>query len=322
MTEISSLVSAGAENGPYIWRDGDIVPWGDATVHVTSVGHASVSSVFEGIKAYWNPSHEQLYVFRLEDHMRRLLESSRIARLDQRLEVGDLVAGTLDLLRANEARRDTYIRPWTFIPGLVREQIAPAGTVVETVIDTWPFETQMGDERGCRAAVSSWTRINDRSMPPRVKAFANYHNSRLATAEAKENGHDWPILLNEAGKVTEGPGACIALVRDGRVVTPSIASGVLDSITRSVFLDVISTDLGMQIEEREVDRTELYIADELFFIGTGWEILPIYAVDGLTVGTGRMGEVAHAFDGRYHGIVRGDEPAYASWLTPVWNITT
>lgn len=319
MTEISSLVSKGAQNAPYLWIGGEIVPWDDATVHVTSVGHGSVSSVFEGIKAYWNPEHEQLYVFRLEDHMRRLLESSRIARLDHGVDISDLVEGTLDLLRAIDARQDTYIRPWTYIPGLVREQIAPAGTLVETVIDTWPFKTLMGTDRGCRAAVSSWTRINDRSMPPRVKAFANYHNSRLATAEARVNGHDWPILLNDAGKVTEGPGACVAFVRDGRVVTPSLGSGVLDSITRSVFLDVVATDLGTHVEEREVDRTELYLADELFYIGTGWEILPILEIDGLTVGSGRMGDVARAFDSRYHAIVRGNDPARVPWLTPVWN---
>jgi branched-chain amino acid aminotransferase len=318
MTQISSLVTAGAKNGPYLWKGGKIMPWGDATVHVTAVGHSSVSSVFEGIKAYWNPEHEELYVFRLADHMRRLLESNRIVRLDQPMDVGDLVEATIDLLRANETRRDTYIRPWTFIPGVVREQIAPADTVVETVIDTWPFESQMGTERGCRAAISSWARISDRSMPPRVKAFANYHNSRLATAEAKENGHDWPILLNEAGRVTEGPGACIALVRDGTVITPSLTSGVLDSITRSAFLDVASTNLALSVEEREVDRTELYVADELFFIGTGWEILPIYAIDGLKVGDGRMGVIARAFDERYHSIVRGNDPTRLDWLTPVW----
>ena len=164
--------------------------------------------------------------------------------------------------------------------------------------------------------MSSWQRINDAAMPPRVKAFSNYHNGRLAMMEARENGHDWPILLNERHKVSEGPGACIALVRDGTVVTPSLTSGVLESITRDTVLRLLD-ESGTPVVEREVDRSELYLADELYFMGTGWEILPITSVDGLPVGGGRPGPVTQRLAAEYARLVRGRSGRHDDWLTEV-----
>lgn len=319
MSRMSSLVTADAKSPEYLWWDGDVRPWQAATVHVTSVGHASVSSVFEGIKAYWNADHEQLYVFRLREHMQRLVDSARLAQLPTGYTADELSGGCLELLRALGVRRDTYIRPWTFVRGLVREQIAPAGTETSTVIDTWPFSSQLHTDRGCRVSVSSWTRISDNVMPPRVKAFSNYHNSRLATIEATANGHDWPILLNERGKVTEGPGSCVMLVRGGRLITPSLTSGVLESITRDTVLQLARDRLGLPIEERDVDRTELYLAEEVFYVGTGWEILPILAVDHHAVADGRMGDVTRRIERLYSAVVHGSDDTYRTWCTSVWS---
>lgn len=315
---LSSLVSPDAPRPEFLWRNGALTPWAEAVVHVNAVGHASVSSVFEGLKAYWNPEAEQLYAFRLGEHLQRLQYSLKVVRLRTRFSLADLVQGVLDLLRANQSRGDTYIRPWAFIEGVVYEQIAPADSPAEVIIDTWPFQSRMLTERGCRACISSWTRIGDNVLPPRVKAFSNYHNSRLATMEAKANGYDWPILLNDHHKVTEGPGSCVALIRDGKLITPDLASGVLESITRATLLSVAPEALSLPVIERPVDRTELYGADEAFFMGTGWEILPILEVDGLPVGDGKMGPVTRALDRLYHDLVRGIDPRFPSMRTPVY----
>ncbi len=315
---ITSLVSNPDQYPEYIWRNGENIPWQSAMVHVNAVGHASVSSVFEGIKAYYNSEQDQLYVFRLEEHMKRFIESARIVRLGLSYDSQELVAATLMLLKANQERQDVYIRPWCFVEGIVREQIAPSGTKTEMVIDSWSFNTQMLTQRGCSCCVSSWRRIDDTSMPPRAKVFSNYHNSRFATIEAKQGGYDWPIFLNDRGKVTEGPGACIAMVREGKLITPNITSGVLESITRATLMQLAQDVLQLPIEEREIDRTELYVCDELFFMGTGWEILPITTIDGLVVGDGKMGSVATKLDQAYHDIVRGNNPQYLHWLTPVY----
>ncbi|MEU8118669.1 aminotransferase class IV [Spirillospora sp. NPDC049024] len=311
---LDSLASPQAGHPRWIWRNGELVPWEQATVHVNAVGHASVAAVFEGVKAYLADDGRRLLVFRLDDHMRRLADSARICRLELRHTPGELGRAVLDLLRANECHDDTYLRPWVFPSGIIREQMVPAGSACEAVIDSWPFHARPPAAEGCSAAVSSWSRIGDASMPPRVKAFSNYHNGRLAAIEARTNGHDWPILLNERHKVSEGPGSCVALVRDGTVITPSLTSGVLDSLTRATALDLLA-DLGVPVEVREVDRTELYLADELFFMGTAWEILPITTIDGLPVGDGKPGDLTRCLADAYRATVRGVDTRHPEWLT-------
>jgi branched-chain amino acid aminotransferase len=316
--QVASLVSQDVRHAEHIWRNGQIIPWTDAMVHVRAAGHSTVPAVFEGIKAYWSAGHGQLYVFRLREHMQRLLDSIKVVRLRNNWSLDDLVGGTIDTLRANQVRQDMYIRPWAFIEGIVYEQIAPANAPAEVVIDIWPFRSAMLTERGCRVCISSWTRISDNVMPPRVKAFSNYHNSRLGAIEATANGYDWPLFLNDRGKVTEGPGACVALVRHGTLITPDISSGLLESITRATILQLVGEWLGIPVVEREVERTELYLADELFYMGTGWEVLPILDVDGLPVGNGQMGPITKAIDRAYHDLVRGIDPGHEEWRTPVW----
>ncbi|MFF9426127.1 branched-chain amino acid transaminase [Streptomyces sp. NPDC014746] len=309
-----ALASPGAGHPEWIWRSGALLPWEEARIHVNAVGHASAAAVFEGIKAYRAADGERLLLFRLRDHLERLRTSARICRLDLPYDTDEMVDAVVRTIRANGYRDDAYIRPWAFPEGIIREQMVPAGARCELVIDTWPFDSGLKRTQGCRAAVSSWLRIGDASTPPRVKAFSNYHNGRLALMEARENGHDWPILLNERHKVTEGAAACLALVRDGVVITPSLTSGVLDSITRSTALTLLR-ELGVPVEEREVDRTELYLADELFFMGTAWEILPVTSVDGLPVGTGAPGPVTGRLEAAYTRLVRGESGEHRDWFT-------
>ncbi|MGY4953030.1 branched-chain amino acid transaminase [Streptomyces nigrescens] len=316
MSIMDSLVRNDRGGPKWLWRSGSLVPWADARIHVNAVGHASVASVFEGIKAYVSHDGNRLLAFRLDEHLRRLYESARLVRIEIPYGVETLRDAVIEVLRANEYREDVYLRPWAFPAGIVQEQMVPAGVSCELVVDSWTFQSGLGTERGCRAAVSSWTRINEASMPPRVKAFSNYHNGRLAMIEARENGHDWPILLNERGKVSEGPGACIAIVRDGVVSTPSTTSGILESLTRETSITLLR-ELGHTVVERDVDRTELYLADEVFFMGTGWEILPVTWVDGLKVGEGEAGPVTRALDAAYHSVVRGRSAEHADWLTEI-----
>lgn len=311
-----ALASTDAGHPEWIWRSGSLVPWDEARVHVNAVGHASVAAVFEGIKAYRAADGRRLLVFRLDDHLRRLVDSARICRLSLPCDAETLHGATVDLLSANDYRQDTYLRPWAYPGGIVREQMVPAGAPCEVIIDSWPFSTSLDTSRGCRAGVSSWQRVPDAAMPPRVKAFSNYHNGRLALMEARENGHDWPVMLNERHKVSEGAAACIALVRDGVVSTPSLSSGVLPGITRDTAITLLRA-LGIPVEEREVDRSELYLADEIFFMGTAWEVLPVTTIDGLAVGDGTPGQVTRRLSQAYRALVRGEDDRFPQWITEV-----
>ncbi|MFC2108616.1 branched-chain-amino-acid transaminase, partial [Candidatus Bipolaricaulota bacterium] len=288
------------ETAKYLWRNGALVPWDEALIHVNSVGHASVASIFEGVKAYWNPDDEELYVFRLEEHLDRFLASIKMVRYGFEYTKSDLQQAVMSLLTANEYRRDVYIRPYVFQAGVVRELLQPTpGKSTELVIDSWPFSSYRDPGHALDVCVSSWTRIADNALPPRLKCFSNYHNGRLAAMEATVGGYDWPVLLDTNGKVTEGPGACIAIVRNGCVVTPPITSSILESITRSTIISIAVEDLRLAVQERVIDRTELYLADEIFFLGTGWEIMPVASVDRLPVGTRAPGPVTKSIGDRY-----------------------
>ncbi len=302
-----------------IWRNGEIIPWKDALIHINSVGHASVAGIFEGIKAYWNESEKQLYVFRLHEHMVRFLNSIKMVRYGFEYRLEDLNKAVLDLIRANEYRSDVYIRPYIFQKGIVRELLqAQPGKPTELVIDSWPFISYKDMDQALHVCVSSWTRISDNVLPPRLKCFSNYHNGRLAAMEATVSGYDWAILLDGRGKVTEGPGACLALVRNEQVILPTVTNGILESVTRDSVMHLLKDVLRIPFVEREVDRTELYLADELFFLGTGWEIMPAVSVDRLDVGDGKTGPITRAIADIYKKVATAQDSRFPEWRTPVW----
>ncbi len=307
------------EVADFIWRNGKIIPWAEATIHVNAVGHASVAAIFEGIKAYWNEEQEELYVFRLEEHLERFLDSIRMVRYGFEYTRQDLRGAVLELLKANEYRRDVYIRPYIFQKGLVRELLqAQPGKATELIIDSWPFSSYRDTNKALQVCVSSWTRISDNVMPPRLKCFSNYHNGRLAAMDAVVAGYDWPIMLDDRGKVTEGPGACLLLVRKGRVIAPPVTSAILESVTRETIFTLLEEVLKIPFEQREVDRTELYVADEIFFVGTGWEIMPVASVDRLPVGSGKTGPITLGIVEAYRKVVTGQDERHPEWRTPVW----
>jgi branched-chain amino acid aminotransferase len=301
-------------NPPYVWLDGQLTPWDKATVHMTQLGTASVSSVFEGIRGYWNADQKKLYVFQLDAHVKRFAQSIRLIRLPS-LDVSNVKQGVIDLLRANGANDDIYIRPFAYAEaaqfgGLPSDK-------AHIIVSTQPWTSRLMTDKMNHAVVVSWTRISDNVLPPRIKASSNYLNSRYASQEAQRHGYDSAILLNHVGKVAEGPGACLMLVRNGTLITPGITSGILESITRETIIEIARDLLGLKVVEREVDRTELYVADEVFFCGTGAEITPVASVDRFTVGDGKMGPVTTRLMKLYNDIVRGIDSRCPEWRTPV-----
>lgn len=302
-------------NFPTVWWDDKLVPWDSATIHVTQIGTASVSSVFEGIRAYLNPQTQQLAIFRLDAHLRRFLQSIRLVRLECEYTLENLHDAAVALMRANKPETDVYLRPFAYAES--RTFGSATSTLAHVIMHVTDWESKLKTDVVSHAAVSSWTRLTDNQMAPRVKASANYLNSRYASEEARRNGYDHAILLTPQGKVAEGPGMCLMLVRDGKIVTPPVTGGILESITRETVMQIAREKLDLAVVEREVDRTELYAADEAFFCGTGIEVVPIVSVDRLNLGGGEPGEITQRVLTAYHDIVRGIDSSYPEWSTTI-----
>ncbi|HXI15600.1 MAG TPA: aminotransferase class IV [Chloroflexota bacterium] len=319
---------SGRPRGPvktpaYLWMDGRLVPWDEASVHPSRLGWSTIGAVFEGIKAYWNEAEGKLYGWQFAEHYDRFQQSMRLERMRPDFTPEQLVEASVELLRANDAHEDTYVRPLAWHADATwfgHMEDSRTGIVITTA----PFTSGLGSGKAVRACVSSWTRVGDNQLSPRIKCISNYQNSRMALLEATLNGYDQPIILNSQGRVTEGPAACIFIVRDGVVITPSLTSGILESITRTAVLRLCRDELGLPTEEREVDRTELYVAEEIFFCGTGAEIMPVCEVDHYRVGpadsaggAAGMGPLTAQIEQLFHAVVRGTQHGYGYWRTPI-----
>ena len=301
----------------YVWWNGKQVRWEDATVHVTELGWSTVGAVFEGIRAYWNAETESLNVFRLREHLERLEDSMRLVRLQLDYSVEELTEIILALLQANDVREDTYIRPLGYTLETSGKRFAQVGAEAGLLINTHAMPTHLQTGVRYTARVSSWRRISEDVMPPRVKNLSNYRNGQLAGNEAKADGYDTAILLNHVGTVAECPGSCVMMVRDGKVVTPDVTSSILESITRDALLQLAAGELGLEVVERQIDRTELYLADELFSCGTAAEITPIVEVDRYRIGDGDMGPVTRKLESAFRDTLLGRETRRNDWRTPV-----
>jgi branched-chain amino acid aminotransferase len=298
----------------YLYLNGELVPYADARIHVQSGAVKYGASVFEGLRAYWNPAHEELYVFRLKEHVDRLLGSMRLMRMDHAFTREELGRSILDVLRKNAVRQDVHIRQTAFIAGDGDlDATGPVGLSVDARV------RKVTEKPGIAVCVSSWTRIADGTMPPRIKCSANYQNSRLAMLEARTNGYEGTLLLNGRGKLAEAPGACCFVVRGGTPMTPPVTADILESVTRTTLLELFRTELGQAPVERDIDRTELYVADEVFLCGSGWEITPVLSIDRLPLGDGiQPGPLTRGIQACYFAVVRGEKPAYRHWLTPLY----
>lgn len=300
---------------PYMSLNGDVVAYEDARVHAFSGVVKYGCAVFEGMRAYWSASARELYVFRLREHLERLRFGMKVMRFDEIYEEAYLRDGVLRMLRANELREDAHIRVIAYLDG--DDELAATGPV-GLIAGAVPRPSSRAVRDGIHVRVASWTRIADNAMPARVKCTGNYVNNRAAEIEAKKDGHDGVLILTSQGKVSEGSGACLFLVRDGVLHTPDRASDILESITRDTVLRLAAEVTGRAALERTVDRSELYAAEEAFWCGSGQEIVPIRSIDRLPVGDGEVGPVTRALQGRYFALVRGEDGAYPEWRTAVW----
>lgn len=295
--------------------NGNLMPLKDAKVSITAPGLSYAALVFEGIRAYWNEEHKQLYIFRLEEHLYRFINSMKLLKFIDYPNISSIKADILQNIQANNYKEDIYIR----LQGYIDEWGEMAvRTPVSTSIVSYPRPRAIAFTEGKKFTVSSWQRLDDNASPPRIKASANYLNSRLASIQAKESGYDGGIMLGANGKVSEGPGGCIFLIRNGNLITPSITSGILESITRDSILEIAET-LKLNFETRDVDRTELYIADEIFYCGTGQEIMPILSVDKMLAGDGMRGKITKMLQNEFTEIVRGNNPNFKNWISSTYN---
>lgn len=310
-----------AANPAYLWWDGKQVAWADATLHISEVGWSTVGGVFEGIRAYWNGDEQELYVFRLREHLERLARSMKLVRLPLPYSVDDLTTAIVDLLRANEVREDTYIFPLGFAADSYGHRYDLPEQSSSLVIRTKPMPSHLGEDIAYTGRVSSWRRISEDVMPPRVKNLSNYRNGQLARMEAAEDGYDTSLLLNQQGKVAEAPGACVMLVRDGKLITPDLTSSVLESITRDALITLAKETIGILVEERPVDRTEFYVGDEAFLCGTAAEVTPVVELDHYAIGDGKIGPITRKLQAAYEAALRGTDGSYSDWRTPAGVVT-
>ena len=294
--------------------NGNLMPLKDAKVSITAPGLSYAALVFEGIRAYWNKEHKQLYIFRLDEHLKRFINSMKLLKFIDYPNLSSIKADILQNIQANNYQEDIYIR----LQGYIDEWGEMAvRSPVSTSIVSYPRPRAIAFTEGKNFTISSWQRLDDNASPPRIKASANYLNSRLASIQAKESGYDGGIMLGPNGKVSEGPGGCIFLVRNGNLITPSITSGILESITRDSILK-ISKKINLKTETRDVDRTELYIADEIFYCGTGQEIMPILSVDKMLAGDGMPGKITKLLQHEFTEIVRGKNSNFENWITSTY----
>jgi branched-chain amino acid aminotransferase len=303
-----------------IWHNGRLIDWNDATIHVLAHVTSYGSSVFEGIRCYATPAGPA--IFRVREHIRRLLDSAKIYRIEVKHTVDELAAAMSELVRVNKLE-SCYFRPLV-LRGYGDVGVLPFANPVETYIACWEWGKYLGEEalaEGVDVCVSSWTRIAPNTLPALAKAGANYMNSQLIRMEAHLNGYAEGIALDTSGYVSEGSGENIFVVRDGKILTPPLGASVLPGITRDSVMQ-LSESLGIPVTETLVPREMLYIADEVFFSGTAAEITPIRSVDRITIGKGSRGPVTEKLQKAFFDIVQGHAPDHFGWLTPVTNSVT
>ena len=297
----------------YLIQNGAIIPWADGRLHPHSMAVTYAATVFEGIRAYRHPTTGAYAVFRLDEHLARIAQGVKIMRFENPPTLDAMRAGILKLIPANEPDDDVYIRLQVLIDGPGNQGTrGPTGWTAVAI----PRERSGGFTKGLSVGFSSWTRLSDNASPPRVQAVANYHAGRLVTMQALADGYDTALILNNQGKVSEAPGACLFIVRNGELITPSLNSDILESVTRDTVMR-LAREMGLTMHEDPVDRTELYVADEVFLCGTGQELVPVTAVDRLMVGDGQPGSITMRLQARYEALVRGTSEDHPEWRTAV-----
>lgn len=298
-----------------IWHNGKFIDWDDATIHITAHVISYGSAVFEGIRCYATPQGPA--ILRLPEHAQRLLNSSKIYRMEVKYSLEELMQAMVELVRVNKMPH-CYIRP-VVLRGYGVVGVDPSKTPIEVYIACWPWGGYLGAdalEKGVDVCVSSWNRMAPNTLPAMAKSAANYMNSQLIKMEAIINGYVEGIALDDRGLVSEGSGENIFIVRAGTVITPPLASSVLPGITRDSVI-TLCRDLDIPFQERSIPREELYISDEVFFVGTATEITPIRSIDRHVIGSGQRGPVTKTLQDEFFGILQGKKADRHGWLTLV-----
>ena len=296
----------------FIWYKGEIVNVNDAKINILAPTSQFGLNVFEGIPCYWNDEAQQLYAFRLDDHYDRLIRSARLIQIDCPYTKAELMKALVDVVKANEYDENLSVRQTLFVDGFGSwGSEGPVGMFVAPI----PRGRTSAEynKKGLNCCVTSWRRISDTTLSPRIKCGANYINSRVGQREALRNGYDTCIFLNEYGKVSEGPGSCFFMVKNGTLITPMLTDSVLESITRDTII-CLAKEMGIQVIERSIDRTELYTCDEAFLCGSAMELTPIVSVDGYPV---PESEIASRLHLKYLSVAMGKEDN-RGWLTAIY----
>jgi branched-chain amino acid aminotransferase len=295
-----------------IWHNGNLIPWEQANIHVMSHVVHYGSSVFEGIRCYGQPKGSA--VFRLPEHMQRLLDSAKIYRMEIPYTLDELCAAVVDVIEANKVA-PCYIRP-IVLRGYGEIGVSPKGSPIEVYIANYPWGKYVAGTGGADVCISSWNRLAPNTMPAMAKAGANYMNSQLIRMEADINGYVEGIALDVNGLISEGSGENVFVVRNGVIYTPQLGNSALSGITRDSAI-AIARHLGYTVSEQPIPREMLYIADEVFFTGTAAEVTPIRSVDRIVIGDGKPGEITRKIGDEFLGIANGLKPDRFGWLTPV-----
>jgi branched-chain amino acid aminotransferase len=302
-----------------IYHNGKYVRYGDAKIGLLTHGLNYGTGCFEGIRGYWSAEQGQLYIFRLREHFERLRRSAKLLLISLEETAAQLSAHAVELVRRNDLRRDVYIRPIVFKSA---EEIGVRlhGVEFDLSIIALPHKAYLDASKGLRTCISSWRRVDDNSAPARAKLTGIYVSSALAKTDAVKAGFDEAILLTADGHVAEGSAENIFIVRDGMLITPPVTDNILEGITRASVMELAQAELGLQVVERSIDRSEVYQADEAFFTGTAVGVSPIVEVDHRPIGDGKIGKVSAALVQLYDDITMGRLSQYSHWVTPCFPV--
>ena len=304
-----------ADPGAWIFFDGDYRRYSDVQLGVLNHALLYGTGCFDGVRGYWNG--EQMHLLQPRAHYDRLADSAGILLLDLPFSTAQLTDATIELVRRNELRENCYVRSLVFKStegfALPYREVATSTAIVVV-----PMGKYLDTDRGAKCKVSSWRRISDDAIPPRAKVTGVYVNSHLAKLEAVDAGCDEAIMLDSSGHVSEGPGENLFMKRGDEWITPPVSADILEGVTRKMLIELIRSELSLPVAERVVDRSELYVCDELLLCGTGAEITPVLEVDGRAVGSGKIGDSTAKLQETFFAITRGDVERYRDWLVPVY----
>jgi branched-chain amino acid aminotransferase len=303
------------DNNRLMWFKGEIIPVNDAKINVLSPSSQFGANVFEGIRAYWDEDEKQLFAFRLDDHLNRLISSSTLIGFESKYNLEELTQAFIDVIKANNYKEDIAIRQTIFLDGFGSwSSLGPVNMFIAPIPKGRPFPNKIG----LTCYVSSWERIHEKSLSPKIKCGANYINSRMAQLESIKNNFDTAILLNKEGNVAEGPGSCLFIVKNGVLITPPLDASILDSITRDTIIKSSQDILNLEVVERNITKEELYTSDEVFLCGSAMEITPVLKIDEYDINFKREGIISKRIRELYIQIVGNKIITYKKWLTPIY----